>query len=188
MGDFTTWPLRAAGAASGAAATGAGLAAGAGAAACWGMCIMMGAWLEKPARLMRTDSSPSLISSSPMLDSSSSSISFFILRISMIDSWVEAGQCDAWLLMAVLSVAQLGEGGAQGQFVADWPEAADQPPSDVGKIGLVTEGFPGVHIGEVYLDKGNIRAQQSIPQSHTGVGEGGGVENDEIDTFLAGIV
>ena len=43
-----------------------------------GVCIAIRGW-----RLMRTDSSPSDISSSEMPDSSSSSISFFTLRISI---------------------------------------------------------------------------------------------------------
>src|SRR5689334_6971938 len=84
MGDFTAWPGGRAGAA-GAAGAAAPAAAAAGAAGiCIGAaCIIMG-WGAGPLwRLMRTDSSPSVISISAMPDSSSSSMSFLTLRMSM---------------------------------------------------------------------------------------------------------
>jgi hypothetical protein len=74
---------------------------------------------DRPARraprLMRTDSSPSLISISPMPDSSSSSISFLTLRISMAIS-------QQWLGRESLSGA---ERMLQRVFVALGTEAAD---------------------------------------------------------------
>ncbi len=57
---------------------GAGAAAIMGIAAAIGNCIAVRGW-----RLMRTDSSPSEISSSEMPDSSSNSINFLTLRISI---------------------------------------------------------------------------------------------------------
>src|SRR5580692_7421872 len=66
----------------GGASTGAAMATGAGGAAAIGM----GAWVANAPvgiRLMRTASSPSLISISAIPDSSRSSISFLTLRISM---------------------------------------------------------------------------------------------------------
>jgi hypothetical protein len=47
-----------------------------------GICMAIGV-LEREWRLMRTDSSPSEISSSAIPDSSRSSMSFFTLRISI---------------------------------------------------------------------------------------------------------
>src|SRR5690625_6697375 len=66
MGDLMTWPLGAGGVASGAGA-GAAAGAGTGAAAGWtGIAAVARARL----RLMRTDSSPSLISISSILERS----------------------------------------------------------------------------------------------------------------------
>src|SRR5579863_5767928 len=86
MGDFTWWPAGSAfsAGAAGAAAAGAGAAAVAGACCIiCGAAIIMVVW-PGMLRLMRTDSSPSVISISAMPDSSSSSMSFLTLRISMV--------------------------------------------------------------------------------------------------------
>src|SRR6204780_3988335 len=88
--------------------------AGAGGAA--GAAFMIGAaWVAtwtppRGWRLMRTDSSPSEISSSEMPDSSSSSISFFTLRMSIRDPLEES---------LMLGGDQSGACGLERQLVAD---------------------------------------------------------------------
>src|ERR1700679_1217913 len=87
----------------------AGVGAAAGAAcmtgAAWedAICIPSRGW-----RLMRTDSSPSEISSSEMPDSSSSSINFLTLRISIREP-----------LQYRINSAQACDGGLERELVAD---------------------------------------------------------------------
>src|SRR5436305_401478 len=87
MGAVITCSLAFALAAAGAIAAGAAVGMGAAMGAVAGNAIGIGAnWAARPLvgmRLMRSASSPSLISISAMPDSSSSSISFLIFRISM---------------------------------------------------------------------------------------------------------
>src|SRR5688572_30486231 len=97
---------------------------------CWGAA---GEW-----RAMRTDSSPSLTSSSAIPDCSSNSISVLILRRSMASS---------------VSRGELGMRGLQRQAVALGPEADDHAPRDVGEIGVAAKGFAPVGVGQVDLDE-----------------------------------
>jgi len=92
------------------------------------------------------------------------------------------------LKLLIQLLVQLIDRRAQGQLVADWPQATDHAAGNIGKIGMMPERFAGVDIGQMHFDKGDFSGQQGIPQRHTGVGEGGRVEDDEVDTFLARIV
>src|SRR6202451_1236385 len=86
-----------------------------GVATATGACMAIRGW-----RLMRTDSSPSEISSSEIPDSSSNSINFFTLRISIREP---------------LNSLCLGEAGACGferELVADGPQPEDASGRDVG--------------------------------------------------------
>ena len=43
-----------------------------------------------------------------------------------------------------------------------------------------------MNVGEMDLDEGDFYRQQGVAQGDAGVGEGGGVEDDEIDAFVGG--
>src|ERR1700731_1792189 len=89
-----------------------------GAAIAIGACMATRGW-----RLMRTDSSPSEISSSEMPDSSSSSINFFTLRISIREPLEEP---------LVLAVGQAGTCGFERELIADGSQPEDAADRDVG--------------------------------------------------------
>ena len=128
IGDLMMWPFNAGAASSAvataAAATGAGAATGAAATGAAYTCPAAAAAAE--LRLMRTDSSPSFISISSMFDSSSSSISFLTLRISMVFLLIRslnvclvanAFYCRALVVSAgvLRSVFNSGDGSLQSQ-------------------------------------------------------------------------
>ena len=178
MGDSTLWPAGPllAGAEPAVPARRAGGRAGAPgpapAAYCMGgMAYCTGApvvW-----RLMRTDSSPSVISSSARPDSSSNSMSFLTLRISMevlAYFWSRA--------------RELVAGRLEGQLVTQGAEPGDDANGHVGNVGVPPEFLPGVHVAEVNLDERDGHGQQRVPQRHAGVGQGAGVQQDEV--HLAG--
>ena len=53
---------------------------------------------------------------------------------------------------------------------------------------MVTERLPGVHVGKVYLDKGNGDRRQGVPQGHAGVGVACRIDDDGGDSLLPGSV
>ena len=53
---------------------------------------------------------------------------------------------------------------------------------------MAAKGFAGVDIRQVNFNKGNVDAQQGIAQRHAGVRERCGVNNDEVDAFVASVV
>src|ERR1700733_6680441 len=119
MGAVTVWSSTRRFSAAAAAAVGCGAAiciTGAGIAI--GCCMPLRGW-----RLMRTDSSPSEISSSEMPDSSSSSMSFLTLRMSIRDPLEKS---------LVLSVDQAGACGLERQLVADGSQSEDAADRDAG--------------------------------------------------------
>src|SRR5471030_489187 len=65
-------------------------------------------------------------------------------------------------------------------MVAICAKSADNSHCDIGKIGVVPEGFTGVYIRQVYLDKRDLNCQQRIAQRHAGMGKGCGVDQDKI--------
>src|ERR1700734_1263994 len=103
------------------AATTCGAACTIGAAIAAGACMAIRGW-----RLMRTDSSPSEISSSEMPDSSSSSISFFTLRMSIREPLEES---------LVSGTGQAGARGIERELVAFRSQTHDAADRDVGEIG-----------------------------------------------------
>src|SRR5690625_51657 len=175
MGDVMTWPLGAGGVASGAGA-GAAAGAGAGAAAGWtGIAAVARARL----RLMRTDSSPSLISISSILESSSSSISFLTLRMSIITLWLQS-----FSVRPALGLVQPRHAGIQSQQVAPGTKAQHHADGDVGKVAEPAEGFTLVHIGEVHFNEGEVGCQQGIPERDAGVRIGSRVEQDQVHPVI----
>src|SRR5688572_23772591 len=169
MGAVTRFSSRAAGAGAaagaGGAAAGAGAAAtgpaGGGAAAYW---VTTGAlWVF---RAMRTDSSPSVISISASPDSSSSSMSFLILRISITfpRKDVRGGRAPPG--------ARAHSPALRGRRCC---------PPRCPKIRVLAEGFPRVHVGQVHLDEGHADRQQGVAKRNAGVGEGARIEDHEVD-------
>src|SRR5688572_1062791 len=170
MGDLRVWPL---GSATGAApAAGSACAPdGPPTARCCiaGAAIIMGAgtiW-----RLMRTFSSPSVISISPMPDSWTRSISFFSLRRSN----------SAPSLLAVQHSAQ---GRFQRQLVSLRSQSADHAAGEVGEIGLLPEGFARVDVGQVDFYERDSGRRQGIAQCDAGVREAGRIDED-VCSFVA---
>src|SRR6185312_5915078 len=143
MGDLSVWPVGSSGFAAPASA-GEGAACG---MAPMGICIAGAVMIMgvPPAgwRLMRTFSSPSVISISPMPDSWTRSISFFSLRRSM---GVSAGRRGA----------QRPDGGLEGELVAQRSQAHDDAGRQVREVRVMAEGFAGVHVGQVNLDERDL--------------------------------
>src|SRR5690606_14207675 len=69
--------------------------------------------------------------------------------------------------------------GPQSQFVALGAQPGNDTDRHVGKVRVVTEGLAGVNVGKVDLDERNLPPQQGIPQGDAGMGEGGGIDDDE---------
>src|ERR1700730_14205368 len=99
-----------------------------------GDCTAIRGW-----RLMRTDSSPSEISSSEMPDSSSSSINFFTLRISIREP-LQAS--------LIFGVGQACACGFERQLVADGSQSDNAADRDVGKIGMLSKTLPRKHVAQ----------------------------------------
>src|SRR6056297_219009 len=127
---------------------------------------------------MRTDSSPSLISISSMLDSSSNSISFLTLRISIVVLFSDV----CGLLF------QLAQRCLQCKRVTIRTEPADHALCQVGKIRVVPKALPRMNIGQMYFNKGDGGGRQGVAQCHAGVCEGRGIDDNEVDTLATGIV
>src|SRR5690606_17191257 len=118
----------------------------------------------------RTLSSPSLISISARLDSSSRSMSFLILRRSMMASVLQKGG---------RSARQARERSVQGVAVAVGAEPADHADRLVAGVAVLAEGFAGGRVGQVDLDERDRHRRQRVAQGDGGMGEGGGVDQDE---------
>ena len=132
MGDLRVWPF---GSATGAAPPGSACPPDGPPTA---MCCIAGAAIISGAgadcRLMRTFSSPSVISISPMPDSWTRSISFFSLRRSNSAP-------------SLLSVQHSAQGRFQRQLVPLRAQSADHAAGQVGEIGVLPEGFARVDVG-----------------------------------------
>src|SRR6516165_1636726 len=169
-------------------AAAASLAACAGAAAAGtpGSCVTCGGWATAPAgmRLMRTASSPSLISISAMPDSSSSSISFLIFRMSM--PGLPPRRIDDPGTAAVSGLADEPQRcGAYRRFIAECTEPADHAERNVGKIRVPPERLAGMRIGQMHLDKRQPAREHRITQCDARMRERTGVEDEEGDAFAA---
>src|SRR5690606_38222835 len=130
-------------------------------------------------RLRRMDSSPSEISISDSCDSSSSSMSFFTLRMSMGPSVLSVKACD---------------GGVQRQQVSLRAEAADHALGDGGEIGMAAKRLPGVDVRQVDLDEGNPDRGEGVAHGDAGMAVGRRVDDhvahpgrgctlDQVDQF-----
>src|SRR5690348_15493576 len=100
-------------------------------------------------RLMRTASSPSLISISAMPDSSSSSISFLIFRMSMRGGLPRM----SWIQRESGRTRQPLERGAHGELVAEGTEPQHAADRDIREIGMPAKGLAGVGVRQMYFDE-----------------------------------
>src|ERR1700704_5947965 len=114
---------------------------------------------------MRTDSSPSEISSSEMPDSSSSSINFFTLRISIREP----------LRNIVLGLGQARDGGFERKLVADRPQSINAADCNVGQIRVMPESLAREHIAQVNFNERQGHREKGVAQRDTGVGECTGI-------------
>ena len=80
------------------------------------------------------------------------------------------------------------QGGLQGKIVTLAAQPADNALGDIGEIGVVTEGFPRMHVGKMNFNERNARCQQCVPQRNTGVRERRRVDDDVINAFRTGFV
>src|SRR6185503_20446439 len=167
----------------GAAATGA-----AGAAAMAGAAMIAGCtWVTTPPvgmRLMRTASSPSLISISAIPDSSSSSISFLTLRMSNLCAFryqLLNGRDARPLTGGYFCRCRLDR-----ELVPQCTQADDAAHGDVREIGVVTKFFACEGVREMQLDERQFHAEQRVAQRHAGVREAARVDDGEADAVGLG--
>src|SRR5882724_5674736 len=126
---------------------------------------------------MRTDSSPSEISSSEIPDSSSSSINFFTLRMSIREPLEES---------LVLGVGQAGARGFERELIADGSQSDDAADRDVGQIRVVPKSFACEHVAEMHFDEGHGHREEGIAQGDTGVRVPAWIEDHERNAVLLG--
>ena len=69
----------------------------------------------------------------------------------------------------------------QREFVAFGAEAADRTNRQIAKVRVVAEGFPRMHVGQVYLYEGNSNGRKGISQRYAGMRESCWIEDNEID-------
>src|SRR5882724_640935 len=124
-------------------------------------------------RLIRSASSPSLISISAMPDSSSSSISFLIFRMSMLGNaplsaffqmsdglagWARSG----W-------PGEVPHRGPHCQLVTERTQAGDETGRYVGEVGMLAERLAPVDVREVNFHERQTYREQRIPQGNAGM-------------------
>src|SRR5690348_6765393 len=112
-------------------------------------------------RARRTDSSPSLISISARLDSSSRSISFLILRRSMAFLLVRKREC--WS-KARSAIREPGDGRVQCVAVAVGAEAGDHADGEIAEVAGAAERLAGVRVRQVDLDEGDGDRGERVAQ------------------------
>src|SRR5260370_1453001 len=141
-----------------------------------GLAIAIGACMAiRGGRLMRTDSSPSEISSSEIPDSSSSSINFFTLRISIRDPLEES---------LVLGVGQAGARGFERELIADGSQSDDAADSDVGQIRMLSKSFACEHVAEMHFDERHGHREEGVAQGNTGVRVAGWIDDHERNALV----
>src|SRR5688572_666153 len=123
-------------------------------------------------RLMRTRSSPSVISISPIPDSWTRSISFFSLRRSIGPRLLSRG------------LAKRPHRGCQRQLVSVRAQPADHPTGDVGEVRVLAEGLACVHVREVDFYEGDRRRGQRVAQGDAGVRISRRID-DDVGRFVA---
>src|SRR5438034_9343694 len=155
----------------------------AGRAATWTCAAWCAVAVPAGMRLMRSASSPSLISISAMPDSSSNSISFLIFRMSM------PGMPPRNQKAETRSSGRGGEplrGGAHGRLVTKRAQPGDDPDRDVREIGMPAKRLAGVRVGEVHFDERHTGAEDGVAQRDAGVRERARIDDHECHGLGAG--
>src|ERR1700674_5097976 len=135
-------------------------------------------------RLMRSASSPSLISISAMPDSSSNSISFLIFRMSM--PGMPPRKRKLWKRRTSGGGREPLRRGAHGRLVTKCPQAGDDPDCDVREIGMPAKRLTGVRVGQVHFDERHTGAEDGVTQRDAGVRERARIDDHERHAFGAG--
>src|SRR5580704_6601506 len=121
------------------------------------------AWVAAAGiRLMRSPSSPSLISISAMPDSSSNSISFLIFRMSM--PGMPPKKAEKWQRRTSGGGREPLRGGAHGRLVTVGTQTGDDPHCDVREIGMPAKRLAGVRVGQVHFDERHAGAKEGVAQ------------------------
>src|SRR5262245_12196578 len=139
-------------------------------------------------RLMRTASSPSLISISAMPDSSSSSISFLIFRMSMPGLPPQENRWPRHRLAVSGCTGEPQRRGAHRRFVAECAEAIDHTDRNVREIRLPPERLAGVRVRQMHLDEWQPRGQNRIAQRNARVSKGPRVHDEEGHALCTSLV
>ena len=83
---------------------------------------------------------------------------------------------------------QFAKRSREGQFVPLGTQSADHALGNVREIRVVAEGFARMHVRQMDFDERNGGGQQRVPERDTGMGEGGRIEDQEIDPFVPCLV
>src|SRR5258706_11428165 len=118
-------------------------------------------------RLMRTFSSHSVISISPIPDSWTRSISFFSFRRSI-------GVPRSTRLMAHRPHRCL-----QRQLIHHGPETGDDAGGEIREVRVVPKRVARVDVGQVYLDERHLHRRERVAQRNARVGEGRRIDDNE---------
>lgn len=81
---------------------------------------------------------------------------------------------------------KLPKRGGQCQRVAERAEAADHADGLVAEIAGVAERLAGVRVGQVHFDEGDRHRRQCVADRDAGMGEGGGIDQDEVGAVGTG--
>ena len=73
--------------------------------------------------------------------------------------------------------------GIQRQKISVCTQSRDDTLGEIGEIGVTAERFPGMDVGQMHFNKGDLDGGQRITQGDTGMGEGRGVDDDVCDTL-----
>src|SRR5260221_1184688 len=133
-------------------------------------CIEGAAMITGPAawRLMRTFSSPSVISISPMPDSCTRSISFFSFLRSIVLGFL----------------FDRLEGGLQCEVVHHRSQTGDHALGQVREVRVLPEGLTRMDVGQPDLDERDAYCRQGVAQGDARVGESCWID-DDVSRFVA---
>ncbi len=73
--------------------------------------------------------------------------------------------------------------GIQRQEIPIRTQSRDDALGEIGEIGAAAERFPGMDVGQMHFNKGDLDGSQRITQGDTGMGEGRGVDDDVCDAL-----
>ena len=83
---------------------------------------------------------------------------------------------------------EVAQGKFQRQFITVRTQPRHHADREVGKTGVVAEGFARVNVGKVDFDERDGRGCQRIAQGNAGMGVARRVDDDEIDVIARSLV